>query len=197
VDAPAPSQVALAFSAHDAALNRSFAFFAWDERTVLRWLIVGPWLRRPPRPRRLRLCAPRERRGGYLAWLVFLPAYALTLVAFFVSSRYRLPMLVALSVGAGGGVSWAVDRVRTSSWSRVAQAGLVCVALAVLIQWPLGTDDGRMNERMERIVSWVREGRVDDALSLVALTEGAHPDPALLLYRVGLGLRNATTCRVR
>ena len=182
-------KVALTLSAHDAALNHSFAYFAWDEATILRVLIVGPWLLVPLGLVGFVVAAPPARRRSYAAWLALPVVYALTLVAFFVSSRYRLPLLVALAIGAGGGLAWVGDRIRAAAWRASARAILTCVALGALVQWPLGTDDGRMSERMERIVSWVREGRVGEAEALLAQTESLHPDPALLHYRVGIGLR--------
>jgi len=197
-------KVALTFSAHDAALNHSYAYFARDERSVLSLLVVGPTLLVPAGLVGL-VCGLTlvDDRRRYLAWSVFLPAYAATLIAFFVSSRYRLPLLVVLCIGSGAFVAWLLDRVRAPlrrapesssvhANTRLAHAApLAAFALLVgLVQWPLGTDDGRMNERMERAVQMIRDGQVDDALALVARTEGEHDDPALLWYRVGMGLRD-------
>ena len=47
---------------------------------------------------------------GFAVWASFVPAYALSVAAFFVSGRYRLPLLVPLCVGGG----FAVELLATA-----------------------------------------------------------------------------------
>jgi tetratricopeptide (TPR) repeat protein len=55
---------------------------------------------------------------------------------------------------------------------------------ALLAFFPWAVDDGLANERTERIVHLVVEGRGDEAKSLFDRTLPIHSDPGLLQYRV-------------
>ena len=90
------------FNAAVIAPNTSFAFYAYDMRTLLAALFVGPWLLLPLGLGGLVLGAlTTGRRADYLAWASFVPMYAVSVAIFFVSERSRLPLLVPLCVGAG------------------------------------------------------------------------------------------------
>jgi tetratricopeptide (TPR) repeat protein len=178
-------KLVLTFNATDPALNYSFTYYARDESTLLSLLAIGPWVVVPLGLFGLVAATPREGRVSYVTWLVFLPVYALSLVAFFVSSRYRLPLLVPLLAGAGATVSWLASRVAAREWRRLAVGVLVLAALFGLANWPIEVDDGRLNEREERVVQLIDDGDVERGERLLADTESRHPDPALMLLRVG------------
>ena len=177
-------KLALAFHSADVPLNYSYAYWSRDEATLLRALIVGPWLLVP--------CGiagfvvPRAAgRRAFLLWGAFVPAYALSLALFFVASRYRLPLLVALCVTSGGALSWALGALaerRTAGARRVAAAAAIA---AVVAYWPFAIDEGLANERTERLVHLIGEGRQDEARALLDRTVPIHRDPGLLHYRVG------------
>lgn len=182
-------KLALAFSNTDLALNYSYTYYAHDERTLLSLLAIGPWLlvplgllgllialARPPRP---------DARAGLVGWAVFLFGYAASLVVFFVASRYRLPLLVALCVGTGIAVDWGWSSVSARAWRNVAVLGGGVFALAAMPLLPLEADTGRFFERGERIVQLTTAGEDAAAEELLASTEAHHPQRAVLLYRVG------------
>jgi tetratricopeptide (TPR) repeat protein len=179
-------KLTLTFNRADAALNYSFTYYARDESTLLSLLVIGPWVIVPLGLFGLVAATPGESRGSYLTWLVFLPVYALSLVAFFVSSRYRLPLLVPLLVGAGAAIGWLGSRVGARETRRLAIAVPALAALFGLANWPLQVDDGRLNEREERVVQLIDEGQIEPGERLLADTESRHPNPALMLFRVGM-----------
>ncbi|MGE5360922.1 MAG: tetratricopeptide repeat protein, partial [Bacteroidales bacterium] len=179
-------KVALTFTATDVALNYSYTYFARDESTLLTLLVVGPWLIVPLGLFGLGAGLPAERRGPYLAWASFVPAYALTVAAFFVSSRYRLPLLVPLLAASGGAANWAYEH-RSSFRSRQAAGPVAAlVVLFTAVNWPIQADNGRMFEREERIVRLVMDGQAADATQLLADTESQHPNRGQLYYRVAV-----------
>ena len=99
-------------------LNYSYAYYERDEQTVLRWLPIGAWCLVPlgvaglaARPARRRSRAPR-----YLAWGALVPLYAISVAAFFVAGRYRLPILVPLAIAGAGGVTSTIAALRTRRW---------------------------------------------------------------------------------
>jgi tetratricopeptide (TPR) repeat protein len=180
-------KLALTLNAVDVGLNVSYTYFARDEFSLLSLLPVGPWLIIPLGLFGLGAAAPRADRAGYIAWASFVPAYALSVSAFFVSSRYRLPLLVPLLVAAGAAVDWLWGLVRAplrATTAVPAVAGLV--VLFVVVNWPIRADTGRLFEREERIVQLVMDGQFAEGRRLLEATEAQHPNPAALLYRVGL-----------
>lgn len=100
-----------AFIAQHIALPYSYPFYAYDAGTALRFYAVGPWLLVPLGLVGLLWAAPASRRSEYLIWIAFVPAYAIAVAVFFVSERYRLPLLVPLCVGAGAAVDLVLRRV--------------------------------------------------------------------------------------
>jgi 4-amino-4-deoxy-L-arabinose transferase-like glycosyltransferase len=95
------------------------SFFAWP--LLRRAEAVGP-----PREEPSRGGAP----GGAAVVGVFLAGYALSVLAIFVSSRYRLPLVPFLAVFAGAGVVglWELARAR-----RVAGLAVTAAAAAALV----------------------------------------------------------------
>jgi len=178
-------KIALTFTATDVALNYSYTYFARDEPTLLMLLVIGPWLIIPLGLFGLWVGLPREQRGPYLAWATFVPVYALTVAAFFVSSRYRLPLLVPLLAASGATVEWLWrHRPPAAAPRRMAATLAVLLVLFVAVNWPMQADNGRMFEREERIVRMILDGQVDEARQLLADTEPRHPNKGELYYRV-------------
>lgn len=102
-------KLAYTFNAIDLALNYSYSYFARDERSILSWLIVGPWLLIPLGMTGLIAIRPRDDWRTFLPWALMTPAYALGVALFFVSGRYRLPLLLPLVITSAGLVSALID----------------------------------------------------------------------------------------
>jgi Flp pilus assembly protein TadD len=180
---------ALAFNATDVALNYSYTYFARDETSLLSALVVGPWLLIPLGLFGLVMAAPEARRAAYAAWAMVVPAYAVSIAVFFISSRYRLAMLVPLTVAAGAGADWLWRSWRASSARLRASSLAGLAAAAVVVNWPLVPDLGRQFQRGERVVQLISDGQVSEGVALLERTAPAHPDAGILLYRVGLAFR--------
>ena len=98
--APFFSRQEAAINAAELPLNFSFAWYAREERTLLRVLVAGPWLLLP-----LGLVGLAGRaRGGarpdadaFRLWAACVPLYAASVALFFVAGRYRQPLLVPLA----------------------------------------------------------------------------------------------------
>lgn len=178
-------KVALTLNATDLALNYSFTYYARDEATILSALVVGPWLLIPLGLAGLGLGLRYARVDAYTAWSAFVPGYAASLVVFFVASRYRLPLLVALCIGTGYALDWGWTQIAGRQWRRLAAAGAAGAALTVVAWLPLEPDTGRLFERTERIVQLITSGQDEEATSLLQQTEPQHPERGLLLYRAG------------
>jgi tetratricopeptide (TPR) repeat protein len=119
-------------------------------------------------------------------WALFVPVYAATLVLFFVSTRYRLPLLVPLAAASGASLAWLWERMKLRRFRQAAAGASALTVLFAITNWPLGVPDGRMFQREEQVVWLLGESRVDEALNLYEETEPHHPNQSALQYRIGL-----------
>jgi len=122
----------------------SYTFYAYDAGTLLRVCVVGPWLLVPLGL--FGLAQPRWWNRESLAWLAFVPAYAASVVLFFVTERYKLPLYVPLAIGAGAGADLLLREF-------TARRAAVLALLFAAVNWPLHLDDGRGEERI-RMAEW-------------------------------------------
>jgi len=162
-------KIAYTFNETDLTLNYSYSFFQRDVSSLLRYLIAGPWLLFP-----LGLvgAAITLRNREFAVWALFIPVYALSVALFFVSSRYRLPLLIPMCIASGA----MFVRPRLTPW-------LAAVVVAVLVCWNFGLDDGRSHERANLIVYLIEQHQFDDARRWIAETERTTRDPATLHAR--------------
>lgn len=182
-------KVVLLLNRTNVPLNHSYAYYSQEETTLLRRLFVGPWLLVPLGLVGLFLSSARRARRGYWVWASFVPVYGLSVAAFFVSSRYRMPLLVPLCATAAATLAWGYEHLRA-----LRSVALVAAALAVvatLVNWPLGIDDGRGFEQTRLAVWLVEQGRYDEAREYVARVAPSHTHPGVLRYRVGRALSAA------
>ncbi|HVR42602.1 MAG TPA: tetratricopeptide repeat protein [Thermoanaerobaculia bacterium] len=181
----------LVFSQIDLARNTSFTYFARDERTLLGALVVGPWLLVP-----LGLIgiAERLRRGDrrreLAVWASFVPLFAAALAVFFVTTRGRVPLYVALAIAGGGAAAAIARNVRRREWRDLAWKSLAGAALVAATTIDFGIDSGRATARATMIVRLIEQGMDERAESLLRRTAADHPQPALLHYRAALAWRN-------
>lgn len=186
-------KAALLLNAREIDDNLGLSIFAQRSR-VLRWL-PAPWAWVVLAALvGVVLAGPRRDDAGADARLLatFALVYAASLLPFFVTARYRLPLLVPLAVLAGAGVEGVRAALR-----RGATRALVMPAVAVTVAAPLVLRDPGLRE--EPALAWnavgaalVTEGRPADALALLdrAVAEdprlaGAQQNRSLALLALG------------
>ena len=180
-----PAQARLLLSDAEIPLNHSYAYYQRDERTLLRVLAVGPWLLVPLGLFGLLDRLRQRERDGFALWASFVPVYAFSVAAFFVASRYRLPLLVPLAIAAGFALVRVGGAVARREWPRVGACALALAPLVALTLWPHRLDDGRSEERTALFEYLVDNGRGAEALERLPALEADHPQKALLLHRLG------------
>jgi hypothetical protein len=192
-------KLAYVFNAAHPAVTPAYAYFVRDEHTLLRYLAAGPWLLVPLGLVGLWLGAPAspDLRRPFWIWASFVPLFALSLAAYFVSSPQRLPLLVPLCVTAGGALNvlarrwWARSASTSSAASgrRRAIAALAAIAVvAVFANWRVPVDEGRMEERTRMVLWLIGQERYDEAERRTADAEKEHPQPGSLHFRIGRAL---------
>jgi tetratricopeptide (TPR) repeat protein len=175
------------FNAAHVSIPFSYTFYEYDAGTLLRVLFVGPWLLIPLGVFGLVRAMPRPWPGAYVLWLAFVPTYAASVVLFFITERYKLPLYAPLAIGAGAALDWLWTRRRT----REAFIGIAAIAmLAVAANWPLHLDDGRSDERIRMAEDRAAHGDVEAAERWTSLALTDAPDRAAVQYRVGAQLIN-------
>jgi Flp pilus assembly protein TadD len=155
---------ALVFHAQHVPLPYSYPFYQYDWPTFLRFLIVGPWLLVPLGLVGLWWAAPSgTARRAYLLWVAFVPLYAGAVALFFISERYRLPLLVPLAIGAGAACDALVTRARAARWREFAAPAAATALLLVLVNTNGKAVDGRWEEGLRLAAQYVLQGRFDEA----------------------------------
>jgi tetratricopeptide (TPR) repeat protein len=123
-------------------------------------------------------------RRGMLAetWVaIYLAAYAAGIVLFFVSARYRAPLLPILAVYAGMGLEWLWGQVRRRSRPALVRAGiLMATVLAIsLVDW-FGVNRVDEAEAIFRIgTAYQNRGAYTQALQTYAEVLRRDPQHAL------------------
>jgi 4-amino-4-deoxy-L-arabinose transferase-like glycosyltransferase len=102
-------------------------------------------------------------------------ALAVTVVAFFVTARYRAPLVPLLALYAAAGVRWAIVEARPRARLAAIIVGLAVYLVANLGQGPM---PGRMNPDAEHgLAHWLeREGRHSEALALYERLAQERPE---------------------
>lgn len=179
------NKVRFVLSGDEAPLNFSFPWYR-ERSLVLKLLFVGPGLLVPLAGAGFVLAffaSAGAARHNLLVWAAFVPAYVLAVAAFFVATRYRLPLLVALAPLGGA----AVARIPEAWRAKGARLGIAAVAAAVLAAvslWPTGLWDGAQDEEMH-LVLWEIERGDAAAMRHAETAAREHPDPALVWLRAG------------
>ena len=173
----------LAASGAFLTLNHSFPFFAHDAASGLGFLAAGPALIVPLGL--VGLVFARPRRGGFLIWASFAPLAMVSMILFFIASRYRLPYQVALTVAAGGGASWLIGQIRARSWRSLIAPALSAALTVAIVTWPTGLDDGRAEERLRMGLHELGQGRVTEGERWIARAIERHGFPGVAHFRAG------------
>jgi tetratricopeptide (TPR) repeat protein len=169
-------------------LNFSYAYYSREEPSLLNVLIVGPWLLLPLGIAGLFLRSARQSTRGFWLWASFVPIYGLSVMAFFVTTRYRLPLLIPLCGSAAAALTWGYERIRHRQWKALARLAAGAAALGIAAGWPLGVSEGSDVEQGRRAVWLIEQGRITEAREHAARLEPSQSRPGLLHYRVGRAL---------
>jgi tetratricopeptide (TPR) repeat protein len=182
-------KVVLLMNAASPSLNYSYAFYRREESTLLKVLFVGPWLLIPLGLTGCLVSSRRDSDPGMVTWAAVAAAYAASLILFFVTDRYQLPLLVPLAIAGGRAVSYVWIHRREPARLAMPAAGLV--VFSVITNVGLGARyDQTSEERARLAIALIGQGDSARAESLLARTEKEHADPGLVQYRAGLAYAN-------
>lgn len=176
------------FNSAHLSLNYSYPFYAYDAGTLLGAMAVGPWLLIPLGLTGIAVLAGTPDRRAFLVWAAFVPLYAVAVAVFFVSERYRLPLLVPLCIGGGAALDALYRAAASRAWRKAGTLlGLIVIA-GVGANRPVGLDDARAEERTRMAERSALLERFEDAEAWTAKAEEIHLMPGVLHFRVGRAL---------
>jgi 4-amino-4-deoxy-L-arabinose transferase-like glycosyltransferase len=183
-------KIRFSLSGDEAPLNFSYPWYR-DRSSALKLLCVGPGLLLPLAGAGFVLAfiaVAREGRRVLLVWSLFVPAYVFAVAAFFVATRYRPPLLVAVAPLAGAAFARLPEAWRAKRGVGVA-AGVAGVLAAVSL-WPTGLWDGAADEDLHLVLWEIEQGDAAAMRHAEAAAPG-HPDPGLFWQRVGRSFASA------
>jgi len=184
-------KIAILLNRVDVPLNYSYAFYAGEPWSVLRVLAVGPWLLLPLGLVGLFWSSLRINHRGYWVWAMFVPVYGATVVLFFVTDRYRMPLFVPLCATTGAALVRCFERIRTGEARGLLRpAGAVALA-SLLVFLNLSLDNGVGGEQTRQAVWLVEQGSFDQARAYVEQVTPQHSHPGVLRFRVAQALLDA------
>ncbi len=167
-------------------LNFSYPWYR-DRTAALKLLPVGMGLLVPLGGAGLVLGvlgASRLPRREFAVWAAFVPVYVLLVAAFFVATRYRLPLGPPLAAGAGGMSAGLLAALQGERRRGLVPAGLTALVLSILALAPTGLWNGAADEEMHLVLWEIEQGK-PDAFRHAEAAASAHPDPPLVWLRVG------------
>lgn len=180
-------KLAFVFHAQHVALPYSYPFFAYDLQTALRFYAVGPWLLIPLGLIGLVVMFRQSHdRSNVMVWLAFVPIYAVSVAAFFVAERYRLPLLVPLCVGSGIALDAFATKVSGRQWRSLLAPVLVFGALLGLANWTMPSRDDRWNEGLRMTQRLAILGRDAEAEAWVNKLSVNAVIPGEIQHKLGL-----------
>lgn len=106
------------------------------------------------------------RRQGFALPVLFVLGYSFAVISFFVTARYRLPIVPLLILFAAYGGNWLYASWREQSFQRALLPTAVLVLLVLLVNWDLPPMDGRGKAATHNDLgnAYLQQGRYDLAL---------------------------------
>lgn len=181
-------KVRLFWSAAELADNQPIRFFAHRFAPISRWLPVDYGLFGPLGWLGLALTL-REARRFFPLWGYVLSGAAAA-IAFFVNTRFKMPVLPLLLLLATAAVAWGVRAARARRWRALALAGLLLVPLYLWIHaLPAGCDPQDAHAYEILGMREMERGRPAEAAAEFRRGLAAQPRyPAALHFRLGQAL---------
>ena len=183
-------KLAILLNKTSVALNYSYDFYR-QEPTLLRFLLIGPWLLVPLGLIGQFLPSQRAGRPGFWVWASFIPIYGLSVAIFFVSDRYRLPLLVPLCVTSAATIGWLIDRFRARRAAQLAAPVLVLGLAFAATSWNLHLNSGLADEQTTKAVWLIEQGEYSQAQEYAARIVPGHSNPGMLRFQMGIALATA------
>lgn len=130
----------------------------------------------------------RQKREAWLLFL-FIVSYSLTITAFFVVARYRLPMVPTLMVFAAYAVSWWISSLAGKRYRAFAVSAVGFVLLYMVVHTNFYKVDPRSGFAQSHYrLGIIYEGKDKPAEAMASYREALEIDPSLTAAYLNLGI---------
>jgi tetratricopeptide (TPR) repeat protein len=130
----------------------------------------------------------RKRKSAALL-LLYILAFSITIIAFFVVARYRLPMVPALMVFAGFTIAYLIDAGVRGRWRQIITAGIGIALLMTLVNinfYRVSPLSGYAQSYYRLGVIYGLKGKPEEALA--SYRQALELDPEIVAARVSVGI---------
>jgi tetratricopeptide (TPR) repeat protein len=105
-----------------------------------------------------------------------------------MSERYRLPLLVPLTIGAGAAVDLFLTYIKERNWRRLAAPAAVAAVLLVAVNTRAMANDGKWEEGLRLAAQLVLQGKFDESDRWIERLEASSTRPGNASGSIGLQL---------
>jgi tetratricopeptide (TPR) repeat protein len=184
------TRLGLLLHRHEIPDNEDFRFWAryspWLRFNPVRWDLLGPlamaglalgW---------------RQRRRLWLLYALF-GAYLISMAAFFVFGRYRLPAVSLLLVFAAGAIDAGLAAWKGRHRRRLLVGGAALLVGMAIVHRPSREEEAVMSPAMYTNLgsAYLAEGEVDEALAAQRAAVNLVPSSSEMHYNLGIALYTA------
>lgn len=171
-------------------LNNKHIYFLTDRYTpIVGFLPVGFWLVGPLGLMGLAAAIMTPDRWKLFPLWGFVLAYTVSVVLFFVTARFRVPVIPVLALLAGYGVWTLIHAVRHTRW-KTAAVLVVVLAMAVSVVAQPAQDRNAKTLAEVALVdlskALFKKGRTEEAITLLEEATQINPTYAEALYSLGV-----------
>lgn len=133
-----------------------------------------------------------RRHPGYRLLAIYTVAYSMSVIAFYVLGRYRIPIVPALIVFAAGAIDALWLAISDKKWGDVKKWAALIVPFAVVVWIPLPFMDWQLPQAHARLGQVYLDTR-KSAEAIPAFEEAVRLDPENTAALSGLGLARLAT----
>ena len=95
---------------------------------------------------------------------LFVITYTLSILLYFVSSRYRVPFAMVMVIFAGFFISWFIDKIKKKSFLKAGLSLLLCAAIFPMVNLSTGIDDITATGYSNLGSLYLKAGEYDNAI---------------------------------
>jgi len=116
------------------------------------------------------------------AWKKVMPlylftfTYTLSILLYFVNSRYRVPFAIAMVLFSGFFISWFIEKIREKRFVKAGLSLILCAAIFPVVNMPIGTGDASAIGYTNLGSIYIKTGEYDNAI--IALKQAITLDPS-------------------
>ena len=111
---------------------------------------------------------------------LFVFTYTLSILLYFVNSRYRVPFAIVMALFSGFFISWLIEKIKEKRFLKVGLGVILCVMIFLVVNMPIGTDDIRASGYINLGSIYIGTGEYDSAIialkKAIAL-DASNPKP--------------------